>query len=112
MYLIYFTAIQTTPADITQLKQASLEGNLETVRELLSNTDVNINHLQVSKNHVCLYFHNNIIDTNKFDICVQAGNTALMLASSNGHINIVKYLIENIADINIKDNVSYLQLYL
>jgi hypothetical protein len=29
-----------------------------------------------------------------------------MLASSRGHINIVQYLIENRADVNIKDNVS------
>ena len=110
MYLIYLTAYQTTEADITQLEQASLEGNLETVRELLSNTDFNINHLQVSNIHVCLYFHNNITDTNICDICVQAGNTALILASYYGHINIIKYLIENGADVNIKNNVSYLQL--
>ena len=34
--------------------------------------------------------------------------TALILASLKGHINIVKYLIENGADVNIKNNVSYL----
>jgi ankyrin repeat protein len=30
----------------------------------------------------------------------------MILAAMNGHLNIVSYLCENGADINIKDNVS------
>ena len=37
---------------------------------------------------------------------IQIGWTALHLASSKGHLDIVKYLIEKGADINIKIKVS------
>ena len=38
--------------------------------------------------------------------CVQSGWTALHTASIYGYLDIVKYLVENGADVNIKDNVS------
>ena len=34
------------------------------------------------------------------------GNTALMLASRNGYLELIKYLCENGANINDKDKVS------
>ena len=49
------------------------------------------------------------INNNIITICVvggiQIGWTALHIASRNGHIDIVKYLIKTGADINTKNNV-------
>ena len=46
----------------------------------------------------CCYY----IDT----LLLQAGNTALHRACSNGHVEIVKFLISNNADISAADGVS------
>ena len=37
---------------------------------------------------------------------LQNGDTALLLACQEGHIECVRYLVENGADIEAKDNVS------
>ena len=37
--------------------------------------------------------------------CLQDGYTALILASMNSHIDVVKHLVEHKADVNAKDDV-------
>ena len=39
-------------------------------------------------------------------LCMQFGETALMLSSVNGHVDIAKLLVQHGADMTIKDKVS------
>ena len=41
--------------------------------------------------------------------CVQERNTAVIRASTGGHVSMVQVLVNNGAEINLRDQVSYLR---
>jgi len=42
---------------------------------------------------------------------IKSGKSALLLASENGHLEVVKYLLSNGANIGDKDNVRYISFF-
>ena len=89
----------------TVLMKASIRGDLEMVEYLVNNEAYIENIIDALKSNDTNRA-NSILKDGKAGINAKDknGNTALMLASSYGHLEIVKLLVESGADINAKNN--------
>ena len=60
--------------------------------------------------YCCHHDHSDVLLLLLFSLsCMQRGNTALMLASEGGHLDVVKELLKAQADVNAQDEVCSLQ---
>ncbi len=79
-------SIRDKRVEVTPLMIASQEGRTETVEELLRHEKIKVN----TKN--------------------SEGSTALMIASQNGHADIIRLLLKKDADVNMQDNDGFTAL--
>lgn len=89
----------------TSLIWASMKGYFEVVKFLIENS-ANIDHAD----NVSIYISVSVVNliSIKYSIPtrgIQEGKTSLIRASSNGHIEIVRFLVDKSANINHADNV-------
>ncbi len=99
--------------NIYELKYAAAEGDVDKVKSLIENKQINIRSKEkkeaeaafvkaAEKGHinVIVYLFRQGVNINARD---EEGDTALMEAAEEGRFNIVQYLVENRANINARD---------
>lgn len=95
-----------TISDQLNLFQASMEGDLSTLSEMI-NRGVDLNAVQKA-----VRFPANILDEDFYFVCVTLGRTALLAAAEEGHVEALQLLLEAKADVNAQDASGFHALYL